>query len=39
MEAIVIETDLTEEERAIVARGMEEYAANPGTFVSLESIS
>ena len=35
---IIIETDLTDEERAIIAQGMEEYARDPGSFVSLESI-
>jgi len=33
---LIIETDLTDEERKIVARGWEDYKA--GRFVSLESI-
>ena len=35
---IIIETDLTDEERAIIAEGMEEYARDPDSFVPLESI-
>ena len=36
-ESIVIETDLTDEERNIIAKGREEY--KKGGFVSLDSIS
>lgn len=36
---IIIETDLTDEERVIIAEGMEEYAMNPDSFVPLEHIS
>ena len=35
---MIIETDLTDEERAIIAEGMEEYAKDPSSFVSLDSI-
>ncbi|MDL2236774.1 hypothetical protein LJC56_02940 [Christensenellaceae bacterium OttesenSCG-928-K19] len=35
--SIIIETDLTDEERAIIARGREEY--KKGKFVSLDKIS
>jgi len=38
LEPPVIETDLTDEERLIIARGMDEYARNPDSFVPLESI-
>jgi hypothetical protein len=37
-DTIILETDLTDEERAIIARGREEYESNPDSFVSLESI-
>jgi len=37
-DAILIETDLTEEEKAIIAAGMAEYAANPDSFVSLDDV-
>jgi hypothetical protein len=37
-ESTVIETGLTDEERELIAKGMEEYAANPQNFVPLESI-
>jgi hypothetical protein len=33
-----IETDLTEEEVALIEEGMAEYRANPASFVPLESI-
>ena len=36
---IIIETDLTDEERAIIAQGMEEYARNPASFIPLERTS
>lgn len=35
-EPLIIETDLTDEERAIIAQGREEYAQ--GGYVSLDSI-
>ncbi|GHV18435.1 hypothetical protein FACS18949_14380 [Clostridia bacterium] len=35
-EALNIETDLTEKEKAIIAQGRIEYAANPNSFVSLD---
>jgi hypothetical protein len=35
---IIIETDLTDEEREIIAQEMEEYAIDPGSFVPLERI-
>jgi hypothetical protein len=34
----IIETDLTSEERAIIADGEREYREHPETFVSLESL-
>jgi hypothetical protein len=34
-----IETDLTDEEIAMIDEGMAEYRANPKSFVPLESIS
>jgi hypothetical protein len=37
-DVVVLETDLTDEERAIIARGREEYAANPDSFVPLRSL-
>jgi hypothetical protein len=37
-DSIIFETDLTEEERAIIAKGREEYAVNPGSFVPLENV-
>jgi hypothetical protein len=37
-ESVIIETDLTEEEQELIAEGMAEYAKNPESFVSLESI-
>ena len=35
---MIIETDLTDEEREIIAQGMEEYSKDPGSFVPLERI-
>lgn len=35
---IIIETNLTDSERALIAQGMEEYASNPDSFVPLEKI-
>jgi hypothetical protein len=35
---VIIETDLTPEERAIIETGEREYAAHPETFVRLEDI-
>jgi hypothetical protein len=32
----VIETNLTDEEHALIAEGMREYAENPSSFISLE---
>ena len=37
-DSIVIETNLTEEERSLIAKGMTDYRANPSSFVSLDSI-
>jgi len=37
-DSVVIETDLTDEERAIIAKGMDEYEKNPSGFVPLESV-
>jgi len=34
----IVETDLTEEEKAIIVRGRIEYEKNPGNYVPLESI-
>jgi hypothetical protein len=34
----VIETDLTDEERALIAESVERYHKNPASFVPLESI-
>jgi hypothetical protein len=35
---IMIETDLTDEEHAIIARGVEQYHEHPEDFVTLDSI-
>ena len=35
-EPLIIETDLTDEEKQIIAEGMEEYKR--GTFISLEDV-
>jgi hypothetical protein len=35
---VVIETDLTDEEKSLIAKGMKEYEANPASFTSLEDI-
>ncbi len=37
-ESIVIERNLTEEERANITNGMADYAANPNNFVPLSDI-
>jgi hypothetical protein len=37
-DSIVIETDLTQKEREIIAEGMAEYRANPNSFVPLNEI-
>ena len=37
-EAIVIEYDLTEEERTMIAKGMAEYEANPDSFVTFDEL-
>jgi predicted Zn-dependent peptidase len=34
-DAIVIETDLTDEEKRLVAEGIAEYDGNPDSFISL----
>ena len=34
-ESIVIETNLTDEERALVAKGMKDYKEAPGSFIRL----
>jgi hypothetical protein len=36
--AYTIETDLTDEELAIIEKGMKDYREHPETFVPLESI-
>ena len=38
-EPLVIETDLTEEERALIAEGVKRYYEHPEDFVCLENIS
>jgi hypothetical protein len=37
-ESIIIERDLTEEERDIIAKGMLEYESNPEIFIPLDKI-
>jgi len=37
-EPVVLETDLTNEERELIAQGMAEYAANPGSFTPLDAM-
>ena len=37
-ESFIIETDLTDEEREIIAQGRDRYARDPGSFVSLDSV-
>ena len=37
-ETIVIERDLTEEERILFAHGMAEYEANPDSFIPLDKV-
>jgi hypothetical protein len=37
-EPIIIETDLTDEEKRIIAKGMEEYKAHPESAVPLDSL-
>jgi hypothetical protein len=37
-DSIVIEKDLTDEERDIIIRGMADYDANPDSFVALSEI-
>jgi hypothetical protein len=39
IKAYTVETDLTDEEIAMIDEGMAEYQANPASFVPLESIS
>ena len=38
-ESIVIENNLTDEERTLIAQGMEEYEMNPDKFVFLENVN
>ena len=38
IDPVIIETDLTAEERAIIAAGEKEYREHPETYVTLESI-
>ena len=37
-DSIVIETDLTDEERDIIKKGMAEYRANPDSFIPLDEV-
>ena len=37
-DSIVIETDLTDEEKVIIAEGMVEYEKNPDVFIPLEKL-
>jgi len=37
-ESMVIETNLTDEERTIIAESMDDYSANPGTFIPLKRL-
>jgi hypothetical protein len=38
IEEITVETDLTDDERAIIARGVEHYHECPEDFITLDSI-
>ena len=38
-DTIIIETDLTDEERALIAKGMAEYKANPESYIPLEQVN
>jgi len=38
-EAIVIESNLTEEEHDLIAIGMADYEANPDSFISLDKLT
>jgi hypothetical protein len=38
VDPVVIETDLTPEEKAVIEAGEKEYAVHPETFVRLEDI-
>ena len=38
-ESIVIENNLTDEERTLIAQGMAEYEKNPDSFISLENVN
>jgi len=38
-ESITIESNLTNEERTLVAAGMAEYKANPNSFVPLDRVN
>jgi len=37
-EAVVLEYDLTEDERAVITKGMEEYEENSDSFVPLDCL-
>ena len=37
-DTIVIETDLTDEERRLIAEGKQEYRDNPASFTPLEDV-
>jgi len=37
-ESIIIETDLTDDERAIIKKGMAEYRADPNSFIPLDEV-
>jgi hypothetical protein len=37
-ESVIIERDLTAEERALIVQGMAEYESNPDSFIPLDSI-
>jgi len=38
-ESIVIERNLTDDERSLIARGMVEYEDNPDSFIPLEKVN
>ena len=37
-ESVVIETDLTNEEKELIAKGISDYEINPDSFVPLENV-
>ena len=37
-ESIIIEHDLTSNERSIITKGIAEYEANPNSFIPLENV-